>query len=529
MAQGELSFFDREPDKVEQQPPAVKKVAPPVPRPYTVTQLTRLIKLTLNQHLPDKITLEAEISNFKRHGSGHLYFTLKDESAQIPAVMWKSDVARLKFDPADGLAVVASGRVDVFERDGRYQFYVDKLQPAGAGALELAFRQLAEKLRREGLFEPQHKKPIPTFPQTIAIVTSATGAAIEDIGKTLHRRCPIVRKLLYPVAVQGEGAAAEIAQAILELNRRRDELAIDVIILARGGGSIEDLWAFNEEVVARAVYASKIPIITGIGHEIDTTIADLIADCRAATPTAAAELAVPVLADLRLNVQSLTGRLLQQARRQIDAAANRLSNLSTRPIFVRPADLIRHRQQQIDERQETLRRQIVETLRRRDQALERCAQAIRRIEPHRFLGTTRNRLLEQKHRLYAAMQSLIQRQKHQVEQTYLHLNAAGPARRFDALRLKIDNLTQRLINAQRQLDARRKQSLTHLAHRFESINPRAVLARGYSITRLKATGRLLTAETAVQPGDLLRTELAHDTILDSQAISPPMKKDTRHE
>ena len=208
MSQGEFSFTDSYRSSVSRK----RKAAPSrtaakateskkIPAVYSVTQLTRLVKLTLNEHLPGKITVTGEISNFKRHSSGHLYLTLKDENAQIPAVMWRTNAERLKFKPADGLAVVATGRIDVYEPQGKYQFYIDKLEPAGIGALELAFRQLAEKLRKEGLFDETHKKPTPAFPETIAIVTSASGAAIEDITKTLNRRFPIVRKLLYPVAV----------------------------------------------------------------------------------------------------------------------------------------------------------------------------------------------------------------------------------------------------------------------------------------------------------------------------------------
>ena len=259
---------------------------------YTVSQVTTLIKTTLENHLPGRLTVRGEISDWKLHSSGHCYFSLKDEGSVLPCVMWGSNFKKVKFKPENGLAVFATGNVDVFVPHGRYQFQVERMEPAGVGALQLAFEQMVKRLAVQGLFDDAHKKPMPKYPRRIGVLTSESGAAIDDIKKSIFDRWPCVL-CFYPVPVQGEGAAEKIASAIKDVNRRNDKLKLDILIVGRGGGSLEDLWAFNEEVLARAIYDSKIPIISAVGHEIDTTIADLVADARASTPTKAGVVAVP--------------------------------------------------------------------------------------------------------------------------------------------------------------------------------------------------------------------------------------------
>ena len=255
---------------------------------YSVSELTQRLKGLLETQFPD-VWVAGEISNLRPATSGHLYFTLKDSNAQLRAVCFRSQARYLKFKPRDGVSVIARGRLSVYEARGEYQLLVELLEPAGLGALQLAFEQLKAKLAAEGLFDTARKKPLPVLPRTVGIVTSPSGAVIRDILRVLRRRYRNMNALLYPVRVQGEGAAQEIVQAIEHLNRRG---GVDVMILARGGGSLEDLWAFNEEDVARAIAASRIPIISGVGHESDFTIADFVADLRAPTPSAAAELVV---------------------------------------------------------------------------------------------------------------------------------------------------------------------------------------------------------------------------------------------
>lgn len=292
---------------------------------YTVTELTRDIKFQLEDHFA-QVHVVGEISNFRHYPSGHFYLTLKDETAQISAVMFKGQNRNLKFKPEDGLEVLATGRVTVYEPRGQMQLVIDVLEPKGLGALQLAFEQLKNKLRDEGLFSEEIKKPLPLLPQTVGIITSPAGAAIRDLIHILHRRHPAANILLYPVLVQGDEAPGQIAAAIQEMNGLEE---IDVLIVGRGGGSLEDLWAFNTEEVARAIVASHIPVVSAVGHETDVTISDFVADLRAPTPSTAAELVVPVVADLRLDLQEKLSLLQRNIRHIFENKANRLNFLKS--------------------------------------------------------------------------------------------------------------------------------------------------------------------------------------------------------
>jgi exodeoxyribonuclease VII large subunit len=317
----------------------------------TVTELTRRIKSVLETSFTT-VSVEGEISNFKRHSSGHLYFTLKDEGAQLSAVMWRGRAGSLFFTPQDGMKVVASGKITVYEPQGRYQIDVVQLQPRGVGELQLAFERLKQKLSGEGLFNAEHKKPLPKYPERIGIITSPTGAALQDILNILSRRFPAVEVILYPVKVQGEGAASEISGAIKDMNHYG---AIDVLIVGRGGGSIEDLWAFNEEIVARAIYNSKIPIVSAVGHEIDFTISDFVADLRAPTPSAAAELVVRHQSEVIENLRNFCYTIDQEISTIITSQKERISSLLHSYSFNRPLDVVRQYSQQLDE----INRQVV--------------------------------------------------------------------------------------------------------------------------------------------------------------------------
>ncbi|MBQ4160836.1 MAG: exodeoxyribonuclease VII large subunit, partial [Clostridia bacterium] len=283
----------------------------------TVSELNARMKYIIDS-VPAfaNIWIKGEISNFKLHFSGHIYMTLKDDGGVLRAVMFKGSAQKLAFVPENGMKVLARGRISVYERDGGYQLYVEEMQPDGLGALHLAFEQLKKRLEEEGLFDQKHKKPIPKFPNTVGVVTAATGAAVRDIINVISRRYPKAKVLLYPALVQGEGAAEDVSRGIAYFNENK---CADVLIVGRGGGSIEDLWAFNEEITARAIFASEIPIVSAVGHEVDFTIADFVADLRAPTPSAAAELVVPSALEVKERVSVLVLRALNGMRGKLQS------------------------------------------------------------------------------------------------------------------------------------------------------------------------------------------------------------------
>ncbi len=329
---------------------------------WTISQLNQAARDLLEQALP-AIWVEGEISNFKYHANGHMYFTLKDENAQIDAVIFAEQNARLQFEPAAGQKVIAFGQITLYERRGRYQINIYEMRPAGIGKLQLEFERLKARLAAEGLFDQRFKQPIPQYPERIGIVTAPGGAALQDMLKILKERYPLVEILLFTARVQGEGAAQEIAAAIRLANRYHQYAAsIDVLIVGRGGGSLEDLWAFNEEPVARAIFASAIPIVTGIGHEIDFTIADFVAAQRAPTPTAAAQMVVPDRAALLNLAVGATERLKSLINYRLDDQQLRLQMLRSRRGLHRPAQLLREHRQTLDHAQELLARTLRERL-----------------------------------------------------------------------------------------------------------------------------------------------------------------------
>lgn len=313
----------------------------------SVSQLNRYIKMNFDadENLAN-IFISGEISNFTNHyRTGHLYFTLKDDSAAVRAVMFNSSAKRLKFMPEDGMKVIARGRVSVYEASGQYQLYVDDMQPDGVGALNLAYEQLKEKLQKEGLFSELHKKPLPPYPEKVGVITSPTGAAVRDIINVLGRRFPYAEIVFCPVLVQGEGAHLQLTDAVNMFNSER---AADVIIIGRGGGSIEDLWEFNDEGLARAVYNSEIPVISAVGHETDFTICDFVADMRAPTPSAAAELAVPDANELQYALSALKNRMFLNVSSGIADRRSRLEYLTSKGALKSPDEMLSNRSQRLD-------------------------------------------------------------------------------------------------------------------------------------------------------------------------------------
>lgn len=313
---------------------------------YTVTQVNHAIKLLLEeQEAFSNLYIQGELSNYKKYPSGHHYFTLKDADGVLSAVMFRSDAVRLRFQPENGMKVIARGRIGVYPQRGQYQMYVADMMPDGIGALTIAFEQLKQKLYQEGLFDEAHKQPIPRLPERIAVVTSPTGAAVRDILRILKRRYPIAQVVIYPVLVQGKEAAGQIASAIEAVNRRDD---VDVMIVGRGGGSLEDLWAFNEEIVARAIYASKIPVISAVGHEPDITISDFVADARASTPSNAAEIVAADSLTIRNFLYSADNALRGDIQETLHACRLRLEALDKRRKLRTPRGYIQDKRYQLE-------------------------------------------------------------------------------------------------------------------------------------------------------------------------------------
>lgn len=426
----------------------------------TVTELTRRIKALLESRI-GAVWVEGEISNLRVQSSGHCYFTLKDSNSQLSSVLFRGDAARVTFKLADGLQVVAFGDVSVYEARGQYQIIVRELAPKGRGALQLAFEQLKHKLEAEGLFDPARKRLIPILPQRIGIVTSPTGAAIRDFLNVIARRFPNLHIIIAPVRVQGEGAAEEIAMAVDEFNRLHASgwLSLDVLILARGGGSLEDLWAFNEEIVARAVARSAIPTISAVGHEIDFTICDFVADLRAPTPSAAAELVVQKKAEFAELLADYRSRLTKDLRLRLSELRERFQRSAQSYVFREPADLVRQYQQRVDDLGGQIKQKWQYLLERFDARLRSAAEKLRVLTPREAL-----RRYEQ---------------------------------RFDHASAQLGLLVAHAVKNDRH-------QLTRLKDRLALLSPQGTLERGYSITKT-ADGRLVKSVRSVGAGERIQT------------------------
>ncbi len=422
----------------------------------TVSRLTSLLRGVLEENF-EQLWVQGEVSNLSYPSSGHCYFTLKDAGAQLRCVMFKNAVKNLKFRLADGMALIVRGRISVYDQRGEYQLICEYMEPAGIGALQTAFVQLKEKLALEGLFDEAHKIDLPRFPRRVGVVTSPTGAAIHDILNVLKRRFASLEVLLYPVRVQGDGSALEIAHAIDELNRLAE---VDIIIVGRGGGSLEDLWAFNEEVVARAVYRSKIPVISAVGHETDWTICDFVADLRAPTPSAAAELVIGSAEELRSRIESLSGRLQRSVENLLSGHDGRLEGL--RRALHDPRTMLGHLAQRMDDLNGRLESGLRAAVSRRRDRFERLRDALRHNDPKWRVEALRQRI------------------------TLLSIRADGL-------------LNQRLESI--------RQGFGDNAARLEVLSPLKTLARGYAIATHGETGAVVTDAGSLAVGEQLLLRL----------------------
>ncbi len=389
---------------------------------YSVSELSHEIRDRLEQQFPD-VWVTGEVSNFRAASSGHCYFTLKDANAQLRAVCFRSQARYFKFKPQDGISVIARGRLSVYEARGEYQLVVEYLEPAGLGALQLAFEQLKAKLASEGLFDPSRKKPLPLLPTAIGIVTSPTGAVIRDILRILRRRFHNMNAALYPVKVQGEGAAKEIVAGIEHFNRHP---GVDVMIVARGGGSLEDLWAFNEENVARAIAASRIPVISGVGHETDFTIADFVADLRAPTPSAAAELVVRRKQDFVTELENRTHRMSQIFRLKLSEARQRLTELRMHRVFETLVAKLAERAQRVDDCVVALDRAIRQRLNLARQEWLRASPGVVRYDFQRLLGLKRAQLDERAGRFETEFKRCLVERRNRLSQIEVILRERSP-------------------------------------------------------------------------------------------------------
>jgi exodeoxyribonuclease VII large subunit len=434
---------------------------PEFPRIYSVTDLTRMIKSHLEQEFP-MVWVSGEVSNLRYPHSGHCYFTLKDQDSQIRVVIFRSNLKTMRLKPADSLKIICRGELTVYEARGEYQLIADYLEPLGMGALAQAFEQLKSRLAVEGLFDPQHKRPIPFLPRRLAVVTSPSGAAIRDFLQILNRRFPNIEVVIFPVRVQGQGAAEEIEAAIRTLNTMPD---LDVIILTRGGGSIEDLWAFNEEKVARAIFHSTIPIISAVGHEIDFTIADFVADLRAPTPSAAAELVVRRKEDLESQLERLAVAMRQRLLIHLQQSRERLRLLGAR--LADPRRRVNDLRLRLDERLEHLQRLWEKGRREAAAALKLAAARLNLLSVRRQ---------SEQHRL------LLQQRAQQLGRLFLW----------------------RAKERRRQLD--------HLQDRVGHLNPTAILARGFAIATTWPEGVIIRNSQQTSVGAEVMIQLHKGTL-----------------
>ena len=433
---------------------------------FTVSELTTLVgtALAARPELED-VLVEGEISNLTRPSSGHIYLTLKDGSSALSCVCFRTNALRIPFAPANGMTVVAHGQVSVYAQQGRYQLVVDGLEPSGVGALALAVEQRKKALSAEGLFDQRHKRALPLLPARVAVVTSRTGAALHDVVTVLGRRAPCVDVVFSSATVQGEGAAETLVAALRRAGRAR---GVEVVLLVRGGGSLEDLMAFNDEAVARAIRACPVPVVSGVGHETDVTIADLAADHRAATPSAAAETVAPSCGQLRGELGARERRLRESVRRELTHKRERAQRRFSRLDALSPALRVTRMRQDLRARDVRLRGGLITGVSRRQRELERVRGALALHSPARALPMHRERLAARSDRLTGDIRAaLLTRRRH----------------------------------------------LEGVAGRLEALSPLSVIDRGYSITVDAASGRVVTSAATVGPGSLLRTRLAQGSVL----------------
>jgi exodeoxyribonuclease VII large subunit len=474
----------------------------PERRIFTVSDLTVRIRDLLARNFTD-IIVQGEISNCRPAASGHIYFTLKDDRAQIRCVFFKQQQRGMKFRPEDGLKVSARGSISVYEARGEYQVYVESLEPLGRGALQLAFEQLKKKLEAEGLFDPARKKPLPLLPSRIGLITSRTGAAVRDVVRILKRRFPNVHLALYPVLVQGEGAASQIIEALGYFNRTR---SADVILLVRGGGSIEDLWSFNEESVARAIAACVIPVISGIGHETDFTIADFAADVRASTPSAAAEVVVQTRREFDKHVADLLSNLDSLIHYKLLVLLRRVHELRGRHGFRRPQDLLRQNRQRSDEMASRLALGLGARVNESHKRLTNAQVRIARVDLRARVAAFRKRATELEARLGFDLRARLETSRRRYMAAHLRIASFDFRVKMAALRLRLEKLSHDLASCTERNIRLKREGWQRVALQLLERSPLQLLERGYAIAT-DSVGNILRDVDQVSLGDQVRVQL----------------------
>lgn len=466
---------------------------------YPVSRIVREARVLLEGSFP-LIWVEGEISNLAMPGSGHIYFTLKDEVAQVRCAMFRNRNRQLRFTPEDGMQVLLRVRVTLYEGRGEFQLVVEHMEEAGSGALQRAYEALKQRLGQEGLFDEAHKKPIPTLPAAIGIISSPDGAAVHDILSVLKRRFPAVNVILYPVAVQGESSARQLVEAVKLADARKD---CDVLIIGRGGGSLEDLWSFNDEQLARALFNCELPIISAVGHEIDFTIADFVADVRAPTPSAAAEMAVPDVQLLLAKIQGLMQRLTARTRQWLAGEQRHLLHLQRR--LPRPDLQIRQQEQTLNQFKRMLDAAWLRGQQNRAQRVDYLAARLK--HPKSQIDSQQALLTNLRHRLQTAFNAQYKQAGQTVTGLTARLKRQLPTQRVQQQQQKVSGLGRQLDKLiQMQLEAARR-LLSQQVRTLAAVSPLNTLERGYSISSRADSGEVITRTGQVEPGDAIRVRL----------------------
>lgn len=474
----------------------------------TVSSLTKYIKykFDIDNNLKN-VFLKGEISNFKAHSTGHMYFSLKDEKSKINAIMFNFNAKKLNFKPQEGSKVLVVGKISVFEQTGAYQIYIDDMKEDGIGNLYVAFEKLKQDLQKEGLFDPKHKKPIPVFPKRVGVVTAPTGAAIRDILSTIKRRCNKTEVIVFPSLVQGENAKEDIVRNI----KLAENYNLDVLIVGRGGGSIEDLWPFNEEIVARAIFECSIPVISGTGHEVDFTIADFVADYRAETPTGAAEKAVPNLKDMINYFDQFKIRLNESMNKKIEHKKIKLENIKNSYVIKNPMMIIENKIQKLDIVNEKIITLLNQKMEKTINIFINLSQKVLYLSPYNKLNNYNVKLQNLNEKINLISNQIIKNNINKVDNIKQKIEYLNPINKIEKYKKELKNYNDNINKNINHIILIKQNKFKIILEKVEILNPIAVLGRGYSIT--KKDNKVLNSVHNIKVNDELNVKLKDGNIL----------------